>query len=148
MEDRKAIAGIVNDFVGTLKRLMKTLAETFPNDAVVARTQKRLQLAASAAPTRVLMVSGGYLFKYREYIYSGDEEVWSQFIDGEKRSAFDSDVAAAENPEDRSEASHIIPLIQGIAKGLDRKGRQEYHGVVQSLLDLYLDYLVLTDKGK
>lgn len=131
---------ILENFVGCLRRLMSALARMRPNDAMVLQTQKRVSLAADALPVSVLEVSGPYLYMYRERIMSDDPAVWQQFF---RPGAFDQDLQDAEDPNKRDAAAHLIPAIQEIVSGMPRVRQAEYIETVRTLLDDYMDWLLL-----
>lgn len=144
-EPQLSLAQIVQTFVSTLKRLMADLARRVPNDATIARAQKRLVLASDAVPVDILTVAGPYLYNYREAIYSDDETVWKRFFDGGPET-FQQDLESAEDPTKKDAAEYMIPKIQTIAHGLVPEEQRQYLEATRDLLDSYLDYLVATQK--
>ena len=131
---------IVLNFVSILRELLVDLARRRPNDEVVDRARKRLNLAADMIPVDVVEITGPYLYKYRDVIYAEDLKDSLRFFNDPN--CFDEDLQSAEDASRRDIAAALIPKVQQIARQMDQKTQKVYIGKVQDLLDLYLDFLV------
>jgi hypothetical protein len=135
-----ADAASVRDFNRRLKLLMVELARLRPNDASIARTQKRLVLASDQCPELVLDWTGQTLFRYNESIYSDDPKVWEKFFTPGDTSLFEDSLGRSKNSADRSDAEKIIYEVQTLVSKFDQAKKVEYIETVRILLDYYLEW--------
>lgn len=132
-------AASMNDFFRRLKKLMAELAGLRPNDAAIARTQKRLVLACDMAPAQTLEWTGEALFRYQESIYSDDPAKWGRFFTPGDTSVF-ADALGTSNQADRGDAEKIIYEVQVLASAMTPEKQLGYIETVRILLDYYLEY--------
>lgn len=132
---------ISQEFLRVLKSLMKDLVDKAPGDAVIARTQKRLIIAADLWPTQMVQWTGEALFPFNENIFSESPDEWQKFftpgkeLDTVRETARQSGSAA-----DRVDAEYIIDRVQHLARNLGRAEQEGYIARVRVLLELYLDF--------
>jgi hypothetical protein len=130
----------VNEFNRTIKILVNDLAQRYTHDAIIGRVKARIALAIDLDPVCVAKAVGPHLFKYADSIYGGDGEF---FIDND----YTAEVEKSANAESVTVAQHIIPKVKAAWRDSDLAGKAAYLHTVQSLLDIYLDYLELCGPG-
>lgn len=136
---------IMNNFVGTLKKLMNDLAKRRPSDAIVDRARKRLNTAADMFPITIMEIAGPYLYQHRKDILSEEMATWQRFFTDPN--AFKADLESAEDASKRDAAEYLIPKIQEIVGGMEDAKQSEYIEIVRDLLDDYMDWHILTHGG-
>ena len=134
-----AIPIIANTFISQLKGLMNELVKLAPEDHVVARTKKRLGLAADATPLLVVDWTGSAIFPYHESINSDDPGEWDKFLDPETK-AFEVSFKENRASANQEDARHIISRVQDLVRPMPPEERRKYIERVRNLLDLYMDY--------
>jgi hypothetical protein len=116
-----------------VKIFATTLGKQFPQDAFVARAQKRINLAVEADPVYILDNVGAYLVKYNKEIDGGDEKF---FLEND----YDAELRAGVKEEKVAEVKIIMPKIKDAWKTLDDKTKESYKRHVKEMLGHYLDY--------
>jgi len=127
------------NFNRNIKQIARDLAKHFPNDAVVARLLKRINLASMFDETALITMIGPNLYKQRDRIYSDDpasEEFALSY-------AFDAEIGEVD-AEDGETARHLVPLVQGHLRSVSAAEKKAYKEATQKLLDDYVEYLALS----
>jgi len=125
-------------FNHNIKVLARDLARQFPNDAVVARIQKRTSAIIALDPLAVIDVAGPRLYKYREMIFGQGFAAFQHFIDYD----FSADCHTnATDSEDTEMAMHIVPNVQKALRAVPAADQKSYWEILVSLLDDYIEYL-------
>lgn len=134
-----AIPKIANSFISQLKGLMNECAKLAPDDHVIARTKKRLGLAADATPLLVVDWTGAAIFPYHASINSDNPGEWDKFLDPETK-LFDGSFKESGASANQDDARHIISKVQDLVRPMPTEERRKYIERVRDLLDLYMDY--------
>lgn len=123
----------VDSFLHTLKILVKEAMNYIPEDPRVYRVNKRVMLAIQMDPGFTFNKVGGYLYKYRDFIYDASTE--DLLLKWEFVEAFD------ENDKELEDVSLLVisELKRCMAK-MDADQKEYYRKMVASLLDDYLEY--------
>lgn len=131
----------VEEFNTILKKMTCELAVRYPGDATISRAKKRILLALDLDPIRIVDTVGPYLYKYRAEVYAGDDAFFME-------NDYDSELRADAGSEKVDLAAYIIPKVKTAWGESDAAQREGYKQVVQSLLDVYLDYLALSNAAR
>ena len=128
----------VESFNRNLKTLVRDIVSKCPNDALIARVQKRVMTVIALEPLKVINSVGPYLYKYRDQIYNTDENSEDFFLEN----SFDAELNAEMNKEKVDMVSYIIPKTKECARNLPKAEKEEYKALVIALLDDYVEYLI------
>jgi hypothetical protein len=126
----------VEDFNRILKKMTCELVVRYPADATIGRAKKRIFLAMGIDPVCIIEAVGPYLYGYRTQIYAGDADF---FIEND----YDAELKESVNAEKADLVSYIIPKVKTAWSESEEAQREVYKVTVQSLLDVYLEYLAL-----
>lgn len=123
----------VESFNRRIKILTNDLVKRFPNDATIARIQKRINLSIDVTPLFVIKTTGEYLYAFKDQIYKADADF---FLEND----YDREVKQAVNEEKADLAKYVMPKVKEAWRKLDEDSRKEYAEYVAALLDDYIDY--------
>lgn len=127
---KNKIVKIINDFNRIIKKLVLDLYNHDRNDSTVFRLKEEIKLGADLSPEILIMDAGPYLMKYKDQIYSGDD---SFFINRNVEDIVDEGVS--------NEVLDLTHKIKVVWEDLDEEEQIDYKENVQSLLNLYIDYI-------
>lgn len=133
-----AFVKYAENFNHNIKVLARDLARQFPNDAIVARIQKRTSAIIALDPLAVIDVAGPRLYKYREMIYGQGFAAFQAFLDYDFSADCHTD---ATDSEDTEMAMHIVPNVQKALRAVSPTDQKSYWEMLVSLLDDYVEYL-------
>jgi Zn-dependent M32 family carboxypeptidase len=133
MSAKSKTVGAIDKFNRIVKILATSLGKQFPEDATVARAQKRINLAIDVDPIFILKNVGSYLIKYHKEISANDEKF---FLEND----YDAELRAGIKEEKVTEVKIIMPKIKEAWKTLSDKDKDAYKKHVNDMLDLYLEY--------
>lgn len=137
------LASHAENFNRNIKLIARDLAKHFPNDAVVARLLKRINLASMLDGTALIMAIGPNLYKHRDRIYSNDPAT----EDFALSYAFDAEIGDA-GAEAAETARHLVPLVQGHLRAVSAAEKKAYRETSQKLLDDYVEFLAISLASK
>ena len=132
---------LIEDFNSALRELACDLADRYPSDAAVGRAKKRTLFAIDVNPVCAIETVGPYLYAYREQILADDEGF---FLEND----FGAELRAGADREKTGLASCVIARVKGAWGGIGPAEKRAYKETVRSLLDSYIDYLVLRLAGR
>lgn len=135
-EGKKDFLAYVNSFNRKTKLLITDLARRHPNDAVIARAQKRVNTAIDVSPLYVIDTMGGYLNKYAVQIYARDADF---FVDND----YDAEIKQGVKQEKLDLVLYIMPKVKDAWRTLKLDAQKKYFDAVVELLSDYTDYLAL-----
>lgn len=138
MSSKKSLEHLT-EFCRSLKKLAKLAMCIFPNDAIMARANKRIIFAVNEFPIWVIDEVGLHLMKYSEQIDNGDEKF---FLKNEYDEEIQENIR--NNPETAELTIYIIPKVKDAWRKSDKEARDMYMSAIQSMLDNYVDYKLLT----
>jgi hypothetical protein len=135
---------VVGSFLSVLKGLMNDFIARVDVDAHVRRAQQRMILGSDATPTRMVDILGLALYRHKDSIYAEEETEWKKFFQP-GTSKLDEELRQTQDAETRVDAEHIVPIVQRVVYKLDNRAQKGYLEQVRRALDLYLEYLTLTE---
>ena len=127
---------LIEEFNRIFKHLACDLATKYPTDATIDRIKKRIILAVNINPISIIDIVGPYFFTYRTQVYSGDEKF---FIEND----YDTKLLPNIDAEKADLISYIIPKVKQAWRASSISERDDYVMTIQSLLDVYIEYLAL-----
>lgn len=132
--ERRTLVDFVNGFNKKVKLLTLDLQRRYPTDAKMWRAKERILLAIREDPRLIIEDVGPYLYRFREKIYSGDDEF---FITND----YGSELKECTNMERRDITAHIIPKAKDTYLSLTDEEKKHYQELVVGMLDEYVEYL-------
>ena len=132
---------LINESNSVLKKLCCELAVAYPHDPMVSRAKKRVMLAIDIDPHSVFQTVGRHLFVYRNEIYGSDIKF---FIEASYSDEIDN--TAKKNQDLANMSSLIISRIKSLISAVDVTRQKAYMGMVQQLLDNYVDFVDATQR--
>lgn len=135
---------VVGDFLSVMKGMMNDFIARVNVDANVRRAQQRMILGSDATPTRMVDIIGLALYRHQDSIYATEDAEWKKFFQPGSND-LDGDLKETQDAESREDAEHIVPIVQGVVYKMDDKTQRGYLEQVRRALDLYLEYLTLTE---
>ena len=143
MDELQSPGHYIMCFNTVLRKLTLELTVRFPNDPAMTRAKKRILLAIETWPAWTIGEIGKGIYKYKAQLEAGELDFFLENkFDGERRKA------ALEDPEKAKLTDHILPKIKDAFAIADENEQQTYYDKVVALLDLYVDYLLVTTKRK
>ena len=138
MSATESVPAVVDRFLRRVRVLVRSLEETFPEDATVVRAVKRIRFACEHVPAVVIRNIGYYLYQYREQVVARDLNF---FIS----TSYDSDIQASVKQDKADFVQYLIPRVKDVVCQLDAEAQLEYSDIVLGMFDDYLTYLELTE---
>jgi len=135
---------IIDTFNKTLKVLIKDLYNNYPSDALIYRAYKRVCLVIDYEPLIAIKNVGYYLIRYKDLIYSVDENDMATITKFFIENTYDSELKESVNKEKADLVQYIIPKAKECALKFNDERKKEYFNIIRDLLDGYIDYLSLT----
>jgi len=127
------LAALVEEFNRILKRLTCGLAAKYPADPAIDRARKRMTLATDVSPESIIDAVGPYLYAYRKQVYEGFST----------KNDYIAELQKTVSAEKAGPASDIILKVAEAWGASATPEERAYRELVQSLLDVYLEYLAL-----
>jgi len=124
------------EFNSIIKKLILELSILYPSDTTIRQIKKRIFLIIDIDPIRIIDIVGPYLYKYREKIYAGDSDFFT-------KNDYDAELNYAEDIEKANIAAYIIQKVKIAWVKSDFDQKESYKNIIQTLLDIYLEYLIL-----
>jgi hypothetical protein len=129
MQKMDELIPIIEDFNRKVKLLTLNLYNRNKNDPVIFRTKERIILVCNMDPKLVIDSVGKGLYKFKDRIYDMDDEF-----------ALSYDFTQ-ELPDNLQDVKVVMNKLKDIWKTMEADERQEFGGLVQDLLDDYIEYL-------
>jgi hypothetical protein len=131
MSDKKN--SYVDSFLHNLKILIKEALNFIPEDPKVYRINKRVMLAIQYDPAFTFNKVGGYLYKYKDFIYDATTE--DLLLKWEFDEALDE-----EDKELEDVSLLVISELKRCMTQMSKEQKEYYRSMVAGLLDDYLEY--------
>jgi len=131
INDKKNV--YIDSFLHNLKIVIKEAMNFIPDDPKVYRVNKRIMLAIQMDPLFTFNKVGGYLYKYRNFIYDASTE--DLLLKWEFAEAYDE-----EDKELEDVSLLVISEIKRCLIKMDTEQKNYYRKMVSSLLDDYIEY--------
>lgn len=123
----------IDSFLHTLRILVKEAMNYVPEDPKIYRVNKRIMLAIQLDPGFTFHKVGGYLYKYRDFIYDASTEDLLLKWD------FKEEIDDTE-PELAEVSVLVISEFKRCMVKMNTEQKDYYRKMVASLLDDYLEY--------
>lgn len=124
----------VSSFNRGIKALTVSLYNLAKTDATIWRAKERVVTAVSVEPLLVINLVGPYLYKYKDQIYSGDDQF---FVEND----YGQELRDATSSERKEVVMAIIPKMKAVWQALDPDTKLAFQEGVVGLLDDYIEYL-------
>jgi len=130
----KAALANVEGFNSGIRTLVSKLAEIYPDDAMVYRIRKRINLALDVDPLFIVNITGPQLLRYSEKIYAKD---FTFFVAND----YDAELKESVDAGRMEAAAYLIPKVKESAVALPEDERKKYMEVIVDMLDNYIDFV-------
>ena len=129
-----SLPAIIGRFISRTRILVRTLSESFPDDATVARAVARGRFACEHAPVVVVKNLGYYIFKYRDQVLAHDLNFFIQ-------TTYDTDLMESVTRDKIDFVQYLIPRVKNVIVRLDHEAQMEFADIILDMLDEYLKYV-------
>ena len=131
------LPAVIARFTSRTRILIRTLAESFPDDATAMRAVARGRFACEHAPVVVIKNIGYYINKYSDQVLDRDLNFFIQ-------TTYDTDLMESVTRDKIDFVQYLIPRVKESVVGLDHAAQMEFADLI---LDMFEDYLTYVELG-
>jgi len=120
-------------FNSSIRTLVTKLGELYPDDPMVYRIKKRINLALEVDPLFIVNISGPQLLRYSDQIYAKDVIFFMA-------SDYDTEIKESVDTGRLEAANYLIPKVKQGVMSLEESERKKYMDIIIDMLDNYVEF--------